>query len=150
MSLITVTQIIANVKPEAAYAVAKQPDRFAHIMPDLKSVEIVNQGADYIDTKWVGSISVGPLVRKIEWTERDWWCDAELRCDFKLLHGDMKKYQGCWTFKPADESNCEISIELDFELGIPMIGPAINRIVVGKVKENCDALVSAVARLCGA
>lgn len=149
MSLITVTKIIENVKPEEAYAVAKQPERFAAIMPDLKSVEIINQEQDYIDTRWVGTISVGPLVRNIEWIERDWWCDDKLKCDFKLLSGDMKKYEGTWTFEPLDSNHCQIKIVLDFELGIPMIGPMINNIVNNKVKENCEALLNAVAQLCG-
>ncbi len=149
MSLITVTRIIEDITPAEAYSTAKQPERFAEVMPDLKSVEIINQCKEFIDTKWIASINVGPLSRKIEWIERDWWNDSEYRCDFKLLEGDMKTYQGSWSFSSINNTSCEIRIELDFELGIPMIGPLINKIVDSKVKENCDALLSAVAQLCG-
>ena len=78
------------------YELAKDQERFPQFMPD---VEI---GDDPRAPRRCASISRWKtLVEEapIEWTEEDRFDDAALRIDYKLIEGDLDKFEGAWTFE---------------------------------------------------
>ena len=146
MSEIFVTRTIGSA-PNLVYNIAKDVERYPEVLPDLDSVTILSDdGNGSVTSKWQGSISVGPLTRQISWTEIDIWDDANLTCRFDLVEGDMKKYSGLWTFTPAD-GGCKVDLAVDFELGIPVLGPLVNRIVDQLMQRNCEDLLVALEKL---
>jgi len=131
----------------AAYNAAKRVESFPEVMDDLDKVTILqDDGHGNTVTRWDGTISVGPLTRKVGWTERDYWDDAHLSCSFQLVEGDMTKYDGDWTFTPNGET-CLVRLRVEFELGIPLLGPLINRMVDQVMQANCDQLLQALEKL---
>ncbi|MCH7472880.1 SRPBCC family protein [bacterium] len=140
------TRLIAH-DPDKVFAAAKQVERFPDVLPDLNRVTIIEEkGENEVVTKWEGTINVGPLTRNITWTERDVWDPAARTCTFELIEGDMKEFSGVWTFTPED-GGCRVDLKIDFELGIPMLGPMITRIVDGIMQQNCDGLLEALEKL---
>ncbi len=129
------------------YEAAKNIERFPDVMPDLESATVLeNDGNGNTITKWVGNVAVGPMKRKISWTEKDHWDDDGLVCSFDLIEGDMKTYSGAWKFSDNGEG-CEVELKFDFELGIPMLGAMVNNIVNKIMQDNCDALLEALEKL---
>ena len=129
------------------YESAKNVQGFPDVMPDLESAEVLeNDGNGNTVTKWVGNVAVGPMKRKISWTEKDKWDDDNLICSFDLVEGDMKTYCGTWKFIENGDG-CDVELKLDFELGIPMLGAMVNNIVNGIMQDNCDALLEALEKL---
>ncbi len=130
-----------------AYETAKNIERFPEFMPDLESATIVDRlGDGKVTSRWEGRVSVGPLKRKIKWAEKDFWDDENLVCTFDLIEGDMKEYSGTWTFTPEDKG-CVVELKVDFEMGIPLLGPMVTTIINQVMQDNCDALVEALERL---
>src|SRR5579864_6431843 len=80
------------------YELAKNQERFPEFMPDVESVTILERRDDLIVTRWKTLVEEAP----IEWTEEDRFDDARTRIDYKLLEGDLDKFEGSWTF--AEES----------------------------------------------
>jgi coenzyme Q-binding protein COQ10 len=116
----------------------------------VDSVSILeDDGAGHTVSKWNGTISVGPLTRQIGWTERDTWDAAAQTCTFELIEGDMKQYSGVWTFTPQ-EGGTMVELRVRFELGIPLLGPLVNRIVDQIMQHNCDDLLEALEQLSAA
>ncbi len=146
MTEITSTRLIP--RPAAAvFAAAQQVERFPEVMPDLDKVTVLeDDGAGHTLTKWEGTISVGPLTRQMSWTERDVWDMAALTCTFTLVEGDMKQYSGEWTFAEQGEG-CLAQLRVRFELGIPLLGALVNRIVDQIMQRNCDDLLEALEKL---
>lgn len=137
---------------DAVYSAAKQAERFAAVLPDVDKVTVLeDDGQGTVVTKWEGTVSLGPLTRRITWTERDVWDDAGRRCDFKLIEGDMKRFDGSWDFSPGADSDgaahTDVTLKVDFELGIPVLGPMVNKIVDQLMQKNCDQLVEALEKL---
>ena len=132
---------------DVVFAAAHRVERFPEVLPDLDKVTVLSDdGAGAVTSRWEGTISVGPLTRRITWTEKDHW-DARTRsCTFDLVEGDMKVYRGTWTFTP-DGEGCVVELKVQFELGIPMLGPLVNRIVDQIIQQNCDALLEALDKL---
>jgi ribosome-associated toxin RatA of RatAB toxin-antitoxin module len=129
------------------FAAAQQVERFPDVLPDLDSVTVLeNDGAGQTVTKWVGTVSLGPLTRKIGWTERDTWDSTGKTCTFELVEGDMKQFSGVWTFVEAN-GGTQVDLRVQFELGIPVLGPMINQMVDKLMTQNCEDLLTALERL---
>lgn len=147
MSDISVSRTI-GFAPGLIYNTAKDVERFPEVLPDLDRVTVLSDdGQGNVVSKWQGSISVGPLTRQITWTERDMWDDSNLTCRFELVEGDMKQYSGFWTFSPAPDGGCKVDLAVKFELGIPMLGPLVNRIIEQVMQRNCEDLLLALEKL---
>jgi ribosome-associated toxin RatA of RatAB toxin-antitoxin module len=135
------------------FAAAQQAERFADVLPDVDKVTVLeNDGAGTVVTKWDGTVSLGPLTRKISWTERDVWDSAARTCTFKLIAGDMKKFDGSWTFIEAGgdgdvQAATDVELVVDFELGVPLLGPMVNKIVDQLMQRNCEDLLEALEKL---
>jgi ribosome-associated toxin RatA of RatAB toxin-antitoxin module len=146
-----VTEILASrVIPQPVdrvFAAAQQAERFADVLPDVDKVTVLSdEGNGTVVTKWEGTVSLGPLTRRITWTERDVWDAATHTCTFKLIEGDMKKFDGVWTFEPQGDST-NVVLRVDFELGIPVLGPMVNRIVDQLMQQNCEQLLAGLEEL---
>ena len=145
------TEIVSErqiaLDPQVVYSAAKRVERFPDVLTSLDKVTMLeDDGAGNTVSRWEGTIHVGPLVRKVTWTERDYWDDATRCCTFKLINGDMKEYSGEWTFAAAN-GGCAVRLRVDFELGIPMLGPLINRMVDQVMQQTCDELLEALEKL---
>jgi ribosome-associated toxin RatA of RatAB toxin-antitoxin module len=86
------------------------------------------------------------MSKQVKWTERDHWDADGLSCKFELVEGDMKTYDGLWTFSEADGS-CNVELNVNFELGIALLGPMIGKIVDQLMQQNCDELLEALEKL---
>jgi coenzyme Q-binding protein COQ10 len=137
-------------QPQMVYAAAKRVERFPDVLPDVDEVRILDDdGQGNVKTSWVGTIRVGPMTRQIKWTELDHWNDDELSCWFELVEGDMKTYDGRWTFT-EDPAGCKVTLTVTFELGVPMLGALVNRMVDQLMQQNCDELLEALEKLAAA
>jgi len=146
MTIIKSTKQIA-APAESVYQAAKNVEKFAELLPNLDRVTILeDDGTGHTTTRWEGTVSIGPLTRQLAWTERDYWDDAQRTCTFELVEGDMKKYEGTWTFAQMD-NGCLVELNVEFELGIPLLGPMLGKIVDQLMQANCDQLLVALAEL---
>ncbi|MEZ5338160.1 MAG: SRPBCC family protein [bacterium] len=127
--------------PARVYAAARQVEKFPEVLPNLDSARVLeDEGNGSLITEWTATLKVGPMSKKIVWTERDIWNEAELSCRFELVKGDMKVYNGSWAFVEQD-GGTQVQLNVDFELGIPMLGPMVNSIANQVMEQNCDELL---------
>jgi ribosome-associated toxin RatA of RatAB toxin-antitoxin module len=121
------------------YELAKEQERFPQFMPDVETVVILERHADRIITRWKTLVEEAP----IEWTEEDRFNDDELRIDYKLLEGDLDKFEGAWTFDERDGVT-HVLLGVDYDFGVPtlaeLIGPTLQR----KVRENSEMMLAAL------
>ncbi len=92
-------------------------------------------------TRWKTLVEEAP----IEWTEEDRFDDDNLRIDYKLLEGDLDKFEGSWTFAEQD-GKTHVVLSVDYDFGVPtlaeLIGPTLER----KVRENSEMMLAALKR----
>jgi coenzyme Q-binding protein COQ10 len=134
-----------SAAPDLVYRIARDVERFPEFMPDVKSVEIRERSNDgrrqVVD--WVGWMPEFRLT--VRWTEEDRWDDVARRCDFRLVRGDFKEYDGSWLFLPCREGTVFESI-VRYEIEIPLVGPLIRGVIKKKMHENVQRLQEAVKR----
>ncbi len=150
MGLISVERIIA-APPDKVYRLAKDIERFPDVVPDLIEVKALEEKDGAVTSSWKGMVSIaGVINRTLSWTEKDVWDDSTRTCSFSLVEGDMNKYDGAWTFADGGDGKTAVKLFVDFDLGIPMLGPLVLKLVDKLVKENCEALLAGLEALSAA
>ena len=121
------------------YEIIKDMASYPNFMKDLVSVEILERGEDYTVSHWVSNVD----GRKIVWTERDTFYPEDLKITYAQTDGDLKKMEGVWTIEEQGE-DCEVTLAVDFEFGIPMIAGLLNPILKKKVRENSENMLKSI------
>ncbi|MEI7834375.1 MAG: SRPBCC family protein [bacterium] len=137
------TDIVIPAPLEAVYAVAKDIEKFPEFLPDVKSVVITERAAGRYVSEWVGIVE--KLNRTIKWTEEDLWDDATHVCTFRALGGDWDKYDGVWSFTEVD-GGTRMSMKLDVDINVPLIGALIKTLIGKLAKENVDGMFAGIRK----
>jgi ribosome-associated toxin RatA of RatAB toxin-antitoxin module len=124
------------------YELAKDQERFPEFMPDVEKVEVLQRDGNRMLTRWKTLVEDAP----IEWTEEDVFDDDALRVDYRLLEGDLDRFEGSWTFVNGEPGRTVVTLGVDFDFGVPtlaeLIGPTLER----KVRENSEMMLAALKR----
>lgn len=145
MGLVSATITIA-APPEVVMAVARNVEDFPQFMPDVVGVTILerDEARGWSRVKWDAKVEVQSIRKPIRWIEDEYWKLDERRCEFTQVEGDYKKYEGAWTFEPTADGGTEVKLATDFDLGLPLVGPIINKLLDKLMRENCEAMLSAI------
>ena len=141
MARVSVSLVIEG-KVSEVYERAKDIERLARFLPDLEEVRIIRREGQEVDSFWKGRFQ----GREVKWTERDLWDDAGKQCRFFVLEGDFKKYEGVWKFVEEKEAQTRVELEIEYDLGLPLVGALISAFLRKKMEENAQAMLSALKK----
>jgi len=135
------SQVSVAAPVERVYEIARDIERFPQFMADVVEVEILEQTPERQVSRWVGLIK--ELNRKINWTEEDFWDEESRSCEFRMLEGDYTSYGGSWKFEPEGDG-CLVTLVVEFEYEVPLVGALIKNLLKKKMQENCDSMLAAL------
>lgn len=124
------------------YEKAKDIERLAQFLPDLEEVKVLRKEGQEVDSFWKGRFQ----GREVKWTERDLWDDEKKECRFFVLDGDFKKYEGIWKFIEEGGGKTRVELEIEYDLGLPLVGALISAFLRKKMEENAQAMLSALKK----
>ncbi|MBQ7528866.1 aromatase/cyclase [bacterium] len=125
--------------PCEAYKLASDMASYPQFMPDVQSVEIVKRADHMTVTDWVTEIDGTEII----WTEEDHFDDENLVINYRLIDGDLDKFEGQWIFA-SSEDGCKITLTVDFDFGIPELIHLIGGVLEIKVGENSDMMLNSI------
>ena len=114
-------------------------ERFPEFMPDVEAVKILKRDGNKTVTKWKSVIEDAP----IEWTEEDVFDDVNTRIDYRLIEGDLDKFEGTWTFEER-AGVTRVVLAVDYDFGVPSLAELIGPILQKKVEENSQMMLKAL------
>jgi coenzyme Q-binding protein COQ10 len=135
------TAIAIAAPARVVYELAKDQERFPQFMPDVETVTVLERRSDCIITRWKTLVEEAP----IEWTEEDRFDDERLRIDYKLIEGDLDKFEGSWTFEERDGVTY-VRLDVDYDFGVPTLAELIGPTLQKKVVENSEMMLAALKR----
>lgn len=135
------TSIVIDAPAQRVYELAKEQERFPQFMPDVESVSVLERHPTHILTRWKTLVEEAP----IEWIEEDRFNDEALRIDYKLLEGDLDKFEGAWTFS-ENSGSTHVVLGVDYDFGVPTLAELIGPTLQKKVKENSEMMLAALKR----
>jgi ribosome-associated toxin RatA of RatAB toxin-antitoxin module len=121
------------------YELAKQQERFPEFMPDVELVTVLERDGDRLVTRWKTLVEDAP----IEWTEVDDFDDHALRVDYRLIEGDLERFEGAWTFEDRG-GRAYVRLTVDYDFGVPTLAELIGPTLAKKVEENCRMMLTAL------
>ena len=135
------SRIAIDAPARRVYELAKDQERFPQFMPDVENVTVVERRSGSVISRWKTLVEEAP----IEWTEEDRFDDVALRIEYKLLEGDLDKFEGSWTFEHRDGvTHVVLGVEYDF--GVPTLAELIGPTLEKKVRENSEMMLCALKR----
>jgi ribosome-associated toxin RatA of RatAB toxin-antitoxin module len=135
------TAIAIAAPARVVYELAKDQERFPQFMPDVETVVVLERHAEYTITRWKTLVEEAP----IEWTEEDRFDDERRRIDYKLIEGDLDKFEGAWTFEERDGMT-QVVLGVDYDFGVPTLAELIGPTLQKKVQENSEMMLAALKR----
>ncbi|MFZ5626088.1 MAG: type II toxin-antitoxin system RatA family toxin [Bacillota bacterium] len=139
MPKIRVSKWVAAPKA-VVFPLAAAMEDYPKFMRNVKEVRIINREHNYAISAWKTEVD----GRMFCWLEEDRFYPEQGQIDYKLISGDLKKFEGSWVIEDKDGGSL-VSLTVDFELGVPALAPLLNPILSKKTKENCLAMLEGIA-----
>ena len=126
---------------ETVYELAKDMEAYPEFMPDVESVKVIERQPGRTVTEWETSVDGTPIL----WTEEDLFDDEKFVIDYRLIEGDLDKFEGQWRVS-RQGSGTQVVLTVDYDFGIPeltnLIGPTLEQ----KVGENSEMMLKGMKR----
>lgn len=135
------SRIVIDAPARVVYELAKNQERFPEFMPDVETVTILERSAGGAISRWKTLVEEAP----IEWTEEDRFDDEALRIEYRLLEGDLDKFEGAWTFEHRAGAT-HVVLGVDYDFGVPTLAELIGPTLQQKVRENSEMMLAALKR----
>ncbi len=127
--------------PQVSYNLAKNMERYPDFMPDVNSVSVIERSENRTVTEWDTNVDGTPFM----WTEEDLFDDEAKTIAYRLLEGDLEKFEGVWKFSSVD-GGTQVSLTVDYDFGLPeleeLIGPTLHE----KVEENTLMMLTSMKK----
>lgn len=124
---------------KGVYELASDMEKFPDFMPDVHKVKLVKKEGNKTVTAWeteVDGIS-------ISWTEEELFDDEAFKISYKLIEGDLDKFEGEWRFEETP-SGTKVTMTVDFDFGMPNLEELLGPVLEMKVKENSEMMLSGI------
>ncbi len=135
------TSINIEGTKDAIYPIVKDMEGYSKFMESVNSIKVLEREGNTTLTEWKTELKGKPF----NWVEKDIFDDENYTIEYKLVSGDLKKFEGQWTLNEVDDE-VEVRLTVDFEFGVPMIASLLNPIAKLIIKQNCDSMLSAIKK----
>ena len=135
------SSITIKETPEKVYELTKKMEDFPDYMPDVKEVSLIEKCENYTVTNWVTEVE----GTAITWKEKEIFDDVNFIIDYKLLEGDLEKFEGKWTFEPFEDGT-RVTLNVDYDFGVPAIEEVMGPTLKKKLEENCIMMLSSIKK----
>lgn len=133
------SSISISGKPEEVYSLASDMEKYPQYMPDVESVKILKRESHRTITEWATNVEGTSII----WKEEDLFHDEERRICYRLIEGDLEKFEGEWRFMPVDGGTL-VTLSVDYDFGIPSLTELIGPTLELKVRQNSEMMLQAM------
>jgi ribosome-associated toxin RatA of RatAB toxin-antitoxin module len=130
------SEVFIKGDPKEIYNLAVDMEKFPEYMEDVEEVNILERNGNGTITEWVTNIDGTPII----WTEEDKFDSENLTITYKMIEGDLDKFEGEWKFKVQDDV-CNVTLSVDYDFGMPSLTELIGATLESKLRENCQMML---------
>jgi ribosome-associated toxin RatA of RatAB toxin-antitoxin module len=135
------SEIFIKGDPKEVYRIAKDMEKFPEYMKDVEEVNVLERNTSWTITEWVTNIDGTPII----WTEEDQFDDENLGITYRMIEGDLDKFEGEWKFMPKD-GGCKVVLGVDYDFGMPSLTELIGPTLKEKIKENSEMMLEGMRK----
>ncbi|MEU1409581.1 SRPBCC family protein [Streptomyces sp. NPDC005728] len=136
-------ELSVDAPVDACWDAVTDVESFAEAMDDVNSVKILEQSSpDRRQTAW--SVQLKGSV--LEWVESESIDHASRRFEFHQVQGDLACFAGLWTVCTADSGTSLITLDVEFDIGIPLLEDMLNPVATRALRDNSAQMLAALER----
>jgi coenzyme Q-binding protein COQ10 len=139
----TTASILIPLPIDQVYHSSKNVQALERFLPELKKVTTLEESP----TRTVNRFEWSAVGKRIVQVEVEEWDDAVYGNRFYQREGDFDRWEGNYRYKSVD-GGTEFTIELNWELSLPLIGPLLNKMIGKIVDGNVNALLGGIKQIC--
>jgi coenzyme Q-binding protein COQ10 len=133
-------EIEINANQDIVFKVMLDLEKFPEFMEDVKKITILQNEGNKRISEWEAEID-GLLFK---WQEEDIYYPQEYKLTYKLIKGDLDKFEGYWEIIKLNDNKSKLVIFLSFDLNIPTLKSLIMPTIKFKVKKNLALMLKAI------
>jgi ribosome-associated toxin RatA of RatAB toxin-antitoxin module len=133
-------EIEINANQDIVFKVMLDLEKFPEFMEDVKKITILQDEGNKRVSEWEAEID-GLLFK---WQEEDIYYPQEYKLTYKLIKGDLDKFEGYWEIIKLNDNKSKLVIFLSFDLNIPTLKSLIMPTIKFKVKKNLALMLKAI------
>lgn len=133
-------EIEISANPDIVYKVMLDLEKFPEFMEDVKKITILEKNDNKRISEWEAEID--GLVFK--WQEEDIYYPHEYKLTYKLIKGDLDKFEGYYQIFKLSENKSKLILFLSFDLNISTLKSLIMPTIKFKVKKNLALMLRAI------
>ncbi len=122
------------------YQVASDTEKFPEFIPDVKNIKILKKEDNKQITFWEANID----GINFKWEEEEVFYPDQLRLEYKLVKGDVDKFEGYWQVNSINDKKSKLILYLDFDINIPSLASLILPTIRFKVKKNIQLMLKSI------
>lgn len=132
-----------DAAPDVVWALLADMEAFPAFMEAVDRITVVERGDGYTVTDWVTHMQGHPF----RWQERDEFHPAAGRIDYRLLQGDLRRFDGFWQLKPetGGAGPCQVTLTTTFEFGLPMLQTMLNPVARIVLRRNMVSMLDGLS-----
>jgi ribosome-associated toxin RatA of RatAB toxin-antitoxin module len=119
------------------WELVKNIEDYPKFMKSVREVKILSRTGEITDAEWAIDLK-GSLLR---WSERDVCRPEDHRIDFAQIDGDLETFEGHWYLQAVSENLTEVELQVNFEIGIPMLRDMLDPVAEKALRENAIAML---------
>jgi ribosome-associated toxin RatA of RatAB toxin-antitoxin module len=128
---------------DRVWSAVTEVEDYPRFMESVRRVSVIENLSDGSRlTAW----SVTLKGSTLEWTEREVMHHGERRLEFEQVEGDLDRFRGAWSVTAAPGGGVNVRLEVDFDIGIPLLADMLNPVAARALQENSEQMLRGIER----
>lgn len=129
-----------HASPERVWQVLCDMEGFPRFMSSVESIRVTERGDGYTVSEWVCRLQ----GMKFRWTEHDRFLAAEGRIAYRLVSGDLARFEGAWQIAPPPGEAADrtlVTLTTQFDFGLPMLAAMLDPVGKVMLRRNVESML---------
>ncbi|MEV4625691.1 SRPBCC family protein [Micromonospora sp. NPDC049523] len=130
------TSHTSDQDPVDVWAALLDSESYAAYMAEVREIKVIEWQGDRRVSRW----SVLLKGSELEWVEEEFIDHDRRRIEFRQIDGDLAYFTGHWQVT-VDERGTTAELEVEFDIGIPMMSDMLNPVAARALEDNSRAIL---------
>ncbi len=128
---------------ERVWEAVQNIESYPELMENVRTVKVLSESED--GTR-ISTWSVLLEDSVLEWTEQEQIDCTTHTVRFEQLDGDLNTLSGTWSLQDHGDKNVVVKLEVQFDIGIPLLAPLLNPAAECALRDNFASILWEIER----
>jgi coenzyme Q-binding protein COQ10 len=114
-------------------------EKYPNLMEPVRNLRILDKKGNTLISEWEVNLK-GSILK---WTESDTKLPEKYRIEFTQMDGDLEQFNGYWQLSEMADTQTEVFLYTNFEIGIPMLRDMLDPVAKLAIEENSQTMLRA-------